>query len=217
MKLILISLLLFSKIANAAFDENGTRYMMPADFYTKLIMLFPNGRNNCAFFFDGGALYGAINPVNGIAKSTTPDSNFISSYSQCGSSIISSELTMVSGAAAPSPPVEGDLSSPETLAKDSAKRIYGPLLKALTKNVEQIPEVLYLATTTLPKQTLLDHTVYLIHYMLGPDEVIKEYGKVSGAGELAQIYINQFSANSISDFTTKVLSVLLIRDEFLTY
>ena len=49
--------------------------------------------------------------------------------------------------------------------------------------------------------------------------VIKEFGKASGADELAQAYIKHFAANEITikEYTKKVFKMLLIRDEFLTY
>lgn len=243
MKLFLL-ILLISFQAQASFENTSKRYLMPGDFYNKLILLFPNGyRPFYSYSLEKGfnqydmldikqcfrpfqdeskhpfQVYGIISPVTGEAESSQPDINTVNQLLKCGGNLIKSEIELLTLDPSFDFVIESDLSSPAGLARDTLNRLFPYFKKQIISEGYKIRGVPVLAND--PK--IFEHTVHLVHYMLGPNVVIQEFGVAASAEQIASDYIaelalmNQKKSMNLYDYTIWVLKNLIIRDEFLSY
>ena len=239
MKMIILTILLALQ-AQASFENTSYRYLMPSDFITKLLSLFPNAdriqRLELNGKFNNSSAIGNVcvrlsepkcyvylgrsSPFRGEPQTTTPDMTTVKFLSGCGRSIIEAELNLLRDTPNLVSSIEGDISTDSELARDTVNRIF-PVYK---KRYAQNPNDFYRALSSYAVANdpeLFQHTVSLVHMMLGPDQVIAEYGQAKNAEEIATEYITakikQQKMESLRDYTVWVLTNLIIREEFLAY
>lgn len=67
----------------------------------------------------------------------------------------------------------------------------------------------------------MNHTIHLVQMMLGPDDVIADFGHARNAQEIANELIQEKMLNpadqNLMTYTSWVLQNLIIREEFLAY
>lgn len=236
MKLFLL-FFFFTSAVFASFDNISHRYLMPGDFYNKLLYLFPNadrtqvsgtvpGQTVTFSLLSGECVrnsnennafvqFGSTSPTTGEPQSAAPDMTTVNSLVKCGQKIIETELSILSTTA--------NLTSSSNdglLAKDTLARIFPVYKSVYTKTPEQFA-VLLISDVDFKDPVLFVHTVHLIHMMLGPDQVIAEYGQAKSAEEIAKSFIAESLRKnkklSLSAYTTWILTNLIIREEFLSF
>jgi hypothetical protein len=218
--------------AHAAFDNLSIRYLMPADFYTKLLVLFPDAdrkqlqeiKDNTGrfpYFFDLYCVrqeyddkkrlqvFGTISPTTGEPQSFEPELAMVNTLVVCGKSIINNEFNL--------------LANPKIGKKefDILNRFFPVFKDDWEVDAPHFFDKQFLSVIDLKNPMIKAHTLHLIHYMLGPDTVIEEYGYARNADEIATGFMEEYLAEkkyeTLSEYTVWVLTNLIIRDEFLSF
>lgn len=234
----ILALIFLSFQSWAAFDNTSHRYLMAPDFHNKVLSLFPNGYRVRVYnqtasgdvsksfttycltsnfqekVFD---VFGASSPITGEPQSPNPDINTIRSMTECLKEVIKHELDLFNYGMNLSVQQEGDISSESELARDSRARLfpqYNDQSATEFNNIVNAQLGSYLPDRVLP------HTIHLVNYMLGPDEVIKDYGQAESAEQIAKIFMEEAKKKgftNLKEYTQWVLVNLMVRDEFLSY
>lgn len=231
---------------HAAFDNTSYRYLMPGDFYNKLTTLFPNGhriqvnvndKGERDFYLSTYCLVGAFSPSNffvvfganssitGEAQLSLPDSNTVHSLASCAKKLIHSEIEVIFREEKfQALSIEINQSSYKTLIADATSRIFPVYEKQLKEEASKYGRIPHYGTIDYDSVLAKEHTIHLVHYMLGPDEVIKEYGQANSAKEIANVFLSEAKRKkeagkmmNLLDYTVWVLTNLVIREEFLAY
>ncbi|QLY23887.1 hypothetical protein [Bdellovibrio sp. KM01] len=198
MKNILMLLLLISPSAQAAFDQTNTRYLSGTEVVERLNLLFPaavkyaSANNNpmCAIGSIDQSAAGINTPATGRSIYLEPGTAFFNWYKKCSDTYVYFEFS--------------------TVTQETAKLHLGPLYSPLID--------LNGNTNVFTPDQLMELITYTMARMLGPDEVILEYGYIKDCNLFRQELLNKVKYFSqLKDFLQTVERELISRDEFLSY
>ncbi len=199
MKNILVILLVFSSSAHAAFDQTNTRYLSGTEVVEKLNLAFPDAlayatKNNsslCTISSTDQSAAGFNTPATGRSIYLEPGTAFYSWYQKCTNAYVYYEFT--------------------NLTPELIKKHLGPLYK---------PEI-DLDNTNLRSFSdgeLMSLINYHMLRLLGPDEVIQEYGYIKDLEAYRQELLQKGKTTwALKPFLQIIERELVGRDEFLSY
>tara|TARA_Y100000590_G_scaffold429133_1_gene541333 strand:- start:1611 stop:2330 length:720 start_codon:yes stop_codon:yes gene_type:complete len=229
MSLLFSKFLLFFSLTHFSFSAE---YIQPEDIYISLnSVIFNNIENNISTCHDFVA-FGAVDLKTHEKQKSTPDETYVSQYQKC------LQYTIEEGFGSLSPKSyflkvaencyknrRPDLNQKKiTLEKhfDEKQKLkthfYTPFG---IKRIKQWQAYVFEPHSwkEVPKEERLKIIKYIILRMIGPDEVIKSYGFVSGVNELSTLIYNALKdrKNCFMDGIFQIYYLVGMREEFLTY
>jgi hypothetical protein len=198
MKNILMLLVIFSSSAHAAFDMTNTRYLSGTEVIEKLNLAFPAGvkyataRNyaQCSISSTDQSAAGLNSPATGRSIYLEPGTAFFNWYKSCVDQSVANELNEI---------------TPE-IAQTHLGPLYSPTLDLKTR--------LDLFTDA----ELMSVISYNMKRLLGPDEVIQEFGYMTDCNQFRQELLKKGRPYSYLQDFLKIIEIELVsRDEFLSY
>ncbi len=208
MKYILFTLLL-TTIASADFQQTSLRYQNGHEIRSKILSLFPTAFHKekdlgaCAISDQTQAATGLIDAVTGHSIYSEPTSAFAKWYQACLQSSSLQEFTNT-----------GD--HPLNLALH-----VGPGLEDYNKWVVTNPTrpVQILPTTYFSDQILNSIIEYHMDRILGPDEVVVQYGYITNPVEFRNKLLSTLKNSNgfFLEFLRNLEMNLMLRDEFISY
>jgi hypothetical protein len=217
-KLILLLSFIFvgtsiSTTAQAAFDQASLRYISGHEIFEKLNAVFPiwkySNSSMCSVTDENTSAIGFSSPVTGRSIYMTPGIAFVYWYQKCLEEVVATVTT------------NGYSSMQMGFGEQNIRLLLGPLQnKVLTKYAGKFQDVIYSQMNDFTDDEMMTIVKYNMERILGPDEVILDYGN------LTQKDIDNFRAEILkeakasyyfSSFFRVVLIKLLMRDEFLSY
>ncbi|CAN5950111.1 unnamed protein product [Sphagnum jensenii] len=193
----------FIKIAAASFAKRQLRYGMPGDFAIHLNHFFSEALERDPASKTGWSIecyvqgpgvelsYGAIQVAQGRPISNQPDIAFIKSYSGCVEEVLNKEFEFVRAGA------HSELQSGKSNA------VYKKFFKGWNVPIQS------LNSTTWGQIKTDDKTKFtrdLIHFLIGPDAVISDYGQAANANEVAEQILPKIKeTDTVTEATHKIL------------
>ncbi|QDK45667.1 hypothetical protein DOM22_11170 [Bdellovibrio sp. ZAP7] len=199
MKNILILLLLISSSAQAAFDLTNTRYLSGTEVVERLNLLFPhakkyatdNGNLLCYIRATDQSASGISNPATGRSIYLEPGTAFFTWYKKCVDTYLYYEFQKI---------------TPEV-----SKNQLGPLYNAAI-------ELDNARVTIFSDAELMTLLNYQMARILGPDEVILEFGYITDLNQFRQELLKKAKSYGDLKYFLQIIELELIsRDEFLSY
>lgn len=182
-----------------SFASRQIRYMTPFDLIQLLRVTFPvpdltQVDGDCTKLTDENrGLIGDNSPLTGTPIFDEPSSGFVRWYAGCLNSYLEQYASQTS---------------------NDPKIFYGETLGAMI-NSATVPSSVFLdLPADLQKRIVLE----IVEKMVGPDEVIADFGYFTGADALADHVLQSLDAKmSVKEAVTRIYFLVGIRDEFLSY
>lgn len=196
----------------SAFPDRQWRYLDAHHVVRKLQILFPSLRENiysCSVDPVEFASGGFASPIDGDFMNTTPGGAFMSWYQSC------LDWILVSGDSelGPSFSAAGILAKME-LRRDWLGPLFEPFRLAFTTKTPM----------TITEQQWRDFINLLSVKILGPNEVVQDYGYINGSEDVLRVLNRDFSkgpwvveASTFDGEFRRIIRGLLSREEFLSY
>lgn len=192
-----------SKLNGASFAQRQVRYMTPFDLMETLKVSFGEAAGHidqgCVEINDDNrGLLGDSVAATGSPIFSEPGSSFVRWYFKCETAYIA-QLAASVGA--------------NVAGRD--EMLYGPTLLALVK---RDPLFLNQKFSRLPRYQRLAIARDAIERLIGPSEIIADFGFFKSSDELAQKVADDVDPNvTVQEAIKAILASVAIRDEFLSY
>lgn len=207
---------LFGLALNASsYPDFQYRYLNAHEVIRKLHRFFPKMSAKayfCSVDTESSLDLGLINPVDGEFLNAVPNSAFVKWYENCLRSILSTRDPELATLGIPD--------SPEDILKrfPEYKHWYGPLADAFKTAVETNSEL------NVSQAEFSGLAENIVEKILGPDQVIKEYGYLQGRKQIAEaitrrwaFYFPRVNWRTFDAMVRDTIMFVFMREEFISY